>query len=394
MTSRAVTTSRHPRALALFCFLPVLLVSPLLAAQPSEKELKQEELRKLQATIATLRSDIGTVRNRYDEVRAELGNTERAISQISRDLNNTRSALKGAQRKLGQLRREQAALQASVATQRDYLANQIRAAYTTGRQEYLKLLLNQQDPATVGRMLVYYDFLNRARSERIAKLQVDLARLDKLTSEIEAQTQELAGLERQQSKEQAQLTDRYQQREQLMARLKREIRDKDSRLNQLVSDERELHVLINALAEALADIPVAPESHKPFDKLRGLLTWPIRGKLLARYGEQRRSGDNRWSGILISAREGSEVRAVSHGRIAFADWLRGYGMLIIIDHGGGYMSLYGHNQSLYKEVGDWVEKGEVIATVGASGGQDQSGLYFEIRADGKPSDPQRWLSRR
>ena len=183
------------------------------------------------------------------------------------------------------------------------------------------------------------------------------------------------------------------ERKKVVRSLKAEIKSKGQQLDGLLADEQELKSLLQALTEALSDIPAAPGDHKPFAKLKGKLKWPTSGRRLKAYGESRRIGSLRWQGVVIAGKEGQEVKAVSHGRVAYADWLRGYGLLLIIDHGDGYMTLYGHNQSLFREVGDWVEKGEVIAAVGNSGGIDNHALYFEIRKDGKPTDPIRWCRR-
>jgi septal ring factor EnvC (AmiA/AmiB activator) len=374
----------------------LLLVLPLLLALPaaaSERQAKEAELKQLRAHIGKLQQELESVRGRYDSLRGELRRTERKIGQLSRKLKELTEQLKHKEKNLAGLKQKAHELQLTIAEHRHHLGGQIRASYAMGRQEYLKILLNQESPATVGRMITYYDYLNKARSERIHQLNKTLVELEQVRAEVEAETARLRVLREQRKHEKAALDASKRDRQKVVAKLQNEIQDKDQRLGGMLRDEEELKSLIKALSEALEDIPAEPGNRKPFAKLKGKLKWPTRGRVVASYGSPRKLGKLTWQGVMIGADSGQEVRSVSHGRVAFADWLRGYGLLIIIDHGDGYMSLYGHNQSLYRETGDWVEAGEVIATVGDSGGLDRAGLYFEIRKNGKPSDPVRWCRR-
>jgi septal ring factor EnvC (AmiA/AmiB activator) len=368
----------------------LLATSPLVAG---ERAAKEAELKQLRQQIASLQQQLQQVRGRYDELRNELRSTERRIGRLSRNIRQLDGDLAQRHKRLDALRVEEGDLQSSVAEQRDYLAGQVRAAYATGRQEYLKILLNQESPATVGRVVTYYDYLNKARSERIASLGKTINELERVRSEVEAETRKLRELREQRGREKRALEQSRRKREQVVKKLKNEISNKDQRLAGMRRDEKQLKELIRALADALADIPAEPGNRKPFASLKGKLKWPASGPLLVSYGSPRTLGKLRWQGVMIGADQGQEVQAISHGRVAFADWLRGYGLLIIIDHGDGYMSLYGHNQSLYKETGDWIEAGEVIASVGDSGGVSKPGLYFEIRREGRPTDPVRWCRR-
>ncbi|HIP52713.1 MAG TPA: hypothetical protein EYH03_01700, partial [Chromatiales bacterium] len=259
-----------------------------------------------------------------------------------------------------------------------------------GGQQRIKLLLNQQEPDAVSRMMVYYDYLNRARSQRLSELQDELARLDEIEKEITAETTRLTELEEIHKAEQQHFKHSRQERKKLIALLNQDIRSKGGRLEELRQDEKRLQRLIDRLQQTLADIPVNVEESPPFAKRAGKLAWPVKGRLAIRFGAPRKLGKLRWEGVFISAREGREVKAIHHGRVAFADWLRGYGLLIIVDHGDDYMTLYGHNQVLFRETGEWVAPGEVIALAGESGGQSRSGVYFGIRHKGKPVDPIRW----
>jgi septal ring factor EnvC (AmiA/AmiB activator) len=377
-------------------YRPVLLLALLLLAGPAlagERQAKEAELKQLRAQIAALQRELDSVRGRYDTLRGELRRTERRIGTLSRKLKELDGELHTRQEKLDTLHGRERTLQRSVAEQREHLGGQIRASYAMGRQEYLKILLNQQSPSTVGRMLTYYDYLNKARSERIEQLNTTLRELERVRAEVEAQTARLRALRDERAQERQALDASRRERKRVITQLREQLQDKGQRLSGMQRDEAQLKSLIQALSEALADIPSEPGNRKPFNTLKGKLQWPASGPLVVSYGSPRKLGKLTWQGVMIGADSGQEVRAVSHGRVAFADWLRGYGLLIILDHGDGFMSLYGHNQSLYRETGDWVEPGEVIATVGDSGGLDRSGLYFEIRKDGKPSDPVRWCRR-
>lgn len=384
---------------ALLLLLPALSLAsgtiqrnPPPAERSATRQAKETELLQLRERIAALRGDLNKVRTRYDSLREELRGVEQAVARISQELRDLDDRLVEQSRRLGALQKRRTDLEGSIAQQRRYLEQQIRAAYAMGRQEYLKILLNQEDPATLGRALTYYDYLNRARSERITALLETVQQLEGVRREIEAENSRLAQLREQQRLRKVELEKNQAARSGLLAQLEEELNSKDRRLKGLLADEKELEGLILALAQALEDIPAEPGNHKPFAQMRGKLPWPVRGRIVESFGSTR-LGSLRWQGVVIGAKEGLPVRAVSHGRVAYADWLRGYGYLLILDHGDGFMSLYGHNQTLHKEVGDWVSAGETIASIGSSGGNERSGVYFEIRRNGKPQDPARWCRR-
>jgi len=350
----------------------------------------EQALSQVRERIERLRKDIEKTQTQHDSVRTELRDIERQISKLLGVLKQLNRQLAGQQRKLRDLHQQRKQLQAELATQHHLLARQVEAAFMIGRQEYLKLLLNQEDPAAVGRTMTYYDYFNRARAKRIAATRATLKQLQGVEQEITAQTEALNQTRQQQLDKKTALEKTSGERAVIVAKLQSQLDSKAQELKRLVEDERRLQDLVSRLDQAIPDILTAPGSHKPFSQLRGKLMWPTRGRLQVTFGTRRSGSRLKWNGVLIRASEGREVRAVSHGRVAYADWLRGYGLLMIIDHGNGYMSLYGHNQALYKETGEWVEAGEVIASVGKSGGQTQAGLYFEIRHNGKPTDPARW----
>ncbi len=253
--------------------------------------------------------------------------------------------------------------------------------------------MNQESPAAAGRVTTYYDYFNRARSRHIEKSLAIIAKLETVEEGIRQQREKLQSLHRQESANKQKLEKDFRQRKQVLTNLKQEIHSKDKRLAQLVEDEHQLQQLLRSLDRELNDILMGEDNGLSFARQRGKLVWPVRGEVERLFGKSRHAGKLRWNGVLIDSRAGDTVYAVARGRVAYADWLRGYGLLMIIDHGDGYMSLYGHNQGLIKEVGDWVEANEAIAVVGNSGGQDQAALYFEIRHNGKPTNPAYWCRR-
>lgn len=355
----------------------------------AERESKAKELGHLQQQIKSITEDQQQVRDQYDAVQKELRKTEQAINRSLKKIKKSNRKLAQQHKKLKVLLKEQAKLQATVTKHKGLLAQQIRAAYMTGKQAYIKLLLNQQDPATMGRVMKYYDYLNQARKQQIDRALETLHALEVVGEEIKQKTDKIKKIKNKQLVEKEALQSEKQKRTIIISRLSNSIQSKQQALNQLKSNEHDLKMLL----EAIVDILTAPEQHKPFKSYRGKMTWPVKGRVQKVFGKLRSNSKVKWNGVMINAREGRGVRAVARGRVVYADWLRGYGLLIILDHGDGYMSLYGHNQSLAMEVGDWVEINQVIASVGMSGGQKKSALYFEIRKNGKPSNPAKWCTR-
>ena len=373
-------------------FLFALTLSALLglgAPNPAHATDNSAQLEQLRAQIRSLRDELQSDKQRKQSLQAWLRNTEKRLGKLAALLRALERQIAANKRELANLQQQRGGLQASLQGQRVALAQQVRAAYATGRQEYLKILLNQQDPAAVARTLTYYDYYNRARLEQIRKIDANLQELATVEKKISDKTAQLEQNRLEQVEEQRQRERTRDERAEVLAKLSQDIQAKGERLAQMLEDERRLQGIIDRIADQALDAPEL-SSGQPFAQLRGQLIWPAQGRLSVRFGAARHIGELKWQGVLISSHEGNDVRAISHGRVAFSDWLRGFGLLTIIDHGDGYMSLYGGNQSLYKEVGDWVEAGEVIAAVGNSGGREQTGLYFEIRHNGTPTDPLKW----
>ena len=273
----------------------------------------------------------------------------------------------------------------------DQLAEQIRASYRLDSQSRLKLILNQDSPAQLGRMLAYYDYINRAQLVKISGLREALTTLETMQQSIDQELSRLAMVQTEQQSVMDQLDQQRKRRKTLLVELDERIDDEESQLRELERNQQDLETLLERLTYVLADIPADLGKHLGVARQKGRIPMPVSGPVRHAFG-QSRGGGLHWQGWLIAAVAGSEVSAVAYGRVAFADWLRGYDLLIIIDHGEGFMSLYGHNESLLYEAGDWVEPGEIISVVGVRTGNDQ-GLYFELRKNGKSVDPAAWLAR-
>lgn len=354
-----------------------------------KKQQTQQQLEQVKQQISQLQKRLDSKRKEYGSATQSLKKTEQRINSAAKILRATQNQIAREKKKLNDNQQQETALQKKKQKHQTILAQQLRSAYSTGRQEYLKLLLNQEQPEKLGRILSYYDYLNKARTQSIRELGETIVQLEQVRTDIQENIKELAILESSQKKEQQRLLGLKEQRKKEVALLARSIASQDKKLSNLRENEEELSSLLQQMQRALQEI-FKQQNLEGLGKMKGQLTWPIKGRMLLNYGE-RINRDIRSNGIRISAPEGKEVAAVFHGRVVFSDWLRGFGLLVIVDHGKGYMSLYGNNQSLFKEVGDWVEAGEMIATVGQSGGKQSPGLYFEIRHQGKAHNPMQWI---
>lgn len=352
---------------------------------------EQERLQDVRRQIDQLRGTLSGTRDQHSRLRDELRASEVEIGTISRALKSLDTDKRTKTAELARLQERRRDAGTALEKQREALRQQIIAAYRMGREGQMKIIFNQQDPAQLGRMLTYYDRLNRARAERIGAIRSGLEQIEELERSMTAEQTALLSLRTERSKQMDALAETRQTRRLTLTRLESDIKSQEQKLASLVQDERTLSELVNRLREAFRDMPVDLPDNVPFASLKGRLPWPVQGKVAARFGSSRQAGEKlTWHGMLLDADAGVEVRSIYNGRVVFADWMRGFGLLVIVDHGGGYMSLYGHNESLYKEVGDTVRKGETIATVGDSGGRGRAGLYFEIRHNGVPDNPVAW----
>jgi len=379
-------------ALTVIAFLSIALSQPLFADE--SMLAKEQKLNQLKVKIRELRNTLTSSTNKKNRLQYQLQKSETEIGRISRSLTQFSTKLKQHKQKLKTLQQEKKDKSDKLQQHQQLLAQQIRASYAMGTQGYARILLNQKDPSAIGRTLVYYDYLNQSRTDNIKAIDKRIERLSLLEREIQQKQQQIKQAQQREKTAKKTLEEKRHSRQQILKNIKKDIKNQAQRLTLLIEARKDLEQLLSSLSEALADIPADAGDIRPFHQLKGRLHPPARGQIKNHFGKRREGGSLKWQGLTISAQTGTQVHAVHHGRIAFSNWLRGFGQLLIIDHGDGYMSLYGHNESLIKDVGEWVETGEEIATVGESGGQSMSGLYFEIRKNGKPLNPRRWLARK
>ncbi|MDH3978247.1 MAG: peptidoglycan DD-metalloendopeptidase family protein [Gammaproteobacteria bacterium] len=367
-------------------------VLPLPAsAQPQNAAEAEQDLIDLQKRLKQMERELGEQAKQRTQTQQDLQQAEKKESSV-------RSRLKGLKADISSTRKKLAALESEAEESRDRLSvsvsdleEELRRAYIAGREDWLRSVLSQKDPVLIGRQLVYSSYLAKERNELTMKIRGELADLDITMAELAQEKERLSTI---QEKEQARLSDLAQVREkraQTLSVINEQIASSGEEIEQLRLQAAERQALVDELTQALTSLPVGDS--EPFAKAKGRLEWPAKGKISKRFGASRAGGRLRWDGVLIAAQAGREVQAVYNGRVVYADWLPGMGLLVIMDHGSGYLSLYGHNQDVVAEVGDWVSPGMVIAHVGDSGGQATPGLYFEIRKDGKPLDPALWVGR-
>ena len=356
--------------------------------QASEQETRAR-LERLQRDIKEINAEISRDNKRKSKLQEQLRQAEVELGELQRDITANQRAVAASEAELDGLQAQREELEEARNAQQARIALELKTAWQMGQQGQVKVLLNQEDPHTVARAMAYYQYFFRARNELVGQYRETLEDLRVLEERIAGTLDQLAAQQAELEQQQAQLVTAQAAREATVASLSTSIESKAEKLKQLEQDRKELEKLLEAIARAVADLEV-PEHYQPFKAARGKMPWPLAAKRVNNFGRPRNEGKMRWQGVTIPAREGSKVNAIHHGRVVYADWLRGSGLLLIIDHGDGYMSLYAHNQSLLREVGEWVKAGTPISTVGNSGGQEQAALYFEIRHQGKPVNPASW----
>lgn len=430
--------------LALTC-----LLNPAFA---DERAQTQQQLDAARKDVTELKKRLGELQQEKSGVQKDLRGTETEMGKLEKQVEALQKEQKKTESELQRLDQEKKKLQSARVEQQRLIAIQARAAYQSGREEYLKLLLNQQNPEKFARTLTYYDYLSQARLAQLHGFNETLRQLANVEKDIDLQQAQLLVQRSTLDSQREELDKVRQERQQALAKLNQDVKARDQKLQTRQQEQADLANVLKTIEETLArqareaeearqkaliaqqeaekqrqreeqaralaknssskksaeDDDEAPAKRPvkapgvlvssagvsyggPFAEARGKLPWPVDGRLLARFGETR--GDDartKWDGVMISAAAGSQVHAVHGGRVVFADWLRGAGLLVILDHGNGFLSLYGHNQSLLKDAGDIVKAGEAISTVGSSGGQDTPALYFAIRQQGRPSDPAQW----
>jgi len=353
---------------------------------------KEAELEQLRTRISGVKNELDTIRGKRSKLQTRLENTEKEIGRITVELHRLDSEINRSREHLQELASRKQSRLADLQRMQAALAHDMRSAYAMGKQEQVKLLLGQQDPAAVGRMMSYQRYFSNARTERLLGLQSLLEELATLETEAAVQQAGLEALRTGKQESAHRLEQEQGRRKTVLDNLRAGLEKKADELAALERDKQRLQDLITSLQQVLTDIPPAAGEYSSLQSAKGRLSWPVAGRIHTAYGARPGKGKPKSRGVLVSAPDGTEVHAIHKGRVAFADWLRGFGLLLIIDHGNGYMSLYGHNRGLFKQPGDRVETGETIAIVGNSGGGQRAGLYLELRKDGQPINPAPWFA--
>ena len=366
-----------------------LLCGSLSAAPEADRKKTEAELQAIKAQIGRIASQVNRDQLERDRLARELRAAELSVGSAREGLERVKSEHAQRTARRSALAQDQHRHEVDLASARQDLATELRAAYLISTVEPLKLLLNQQDPAHAGRLFVYYSYFGRAHAREIDRVNAELGALGRLDQALAAEEAHLQELE---SERHAQLSEFEQarlQRSQVLANLQIESRNHVQSLERLQRQKAGLEKLLHDLERVVPSYPA--NGQDAFARLRGKLAWPVSGRVIAHFGDTR-AGGIKWDGLRITTERGSPVRAISDGRVIYADWLAGLGLLAIVDHGSGYLSLYGHNERLLKGAGDRVAAGEPIAAAGDSGGEDSPELYFEIRRAGKPIDPRPWFA--
>ncbi len=383
------STRLHPAAAAL---LLVLLgaATGVASAQPDE----EQQLQNLRARIETLSESIRARQAERDSLSDELRASELRLASLRGELARIDGELANTRDTLAGLERERAAQERDIAAQRELLARQARASFRLLRVNYLRVLLSQRDPAMLARARAYHRYISQARAAQIRALREQVNAVLRLQAETSERREHLAGLQASRAAALAELERGRAERAAALARIEADLGASSKRLERLQRDASALAELITRLQHEMAELKIEDVETLSFAEQRGKLPWPASGGIGHAFGSPRGDSVLSWQGVVIRAERGTPVRAISRGRVAYADWLRGFGLMVIVDHGDGYMSLYAHNDTLARETGDWVNAGDVLGTVGDSGGLDATGLYFEIRKAGAPQNPLRWLAKR
>ena len=393
--------------LALAVALSLSCLAPLAAPTPRDAAASEQRLRSLRSRIEKLQADLAAKEESRGEARDRLRESDRAMTEAHRALFELRQKRSALEQELGSIEAREARARDALGKQQALAAKLLRMQYVQGSTDRLRLLLEGRDPAEAARHLQYYGYIQRARADLITGLKREEQELAALQADAKARRDQLAQNEAAQAVESRRIEKQRAARSAVVAKLAADISRNRRTIGQLKRDEARLARLVDEIARALAErskekakggeavdrVADASLASKPFKSLKGKLRLPVRGRLMNRYGERREDSGTTWKGLFIRAVTGETVHAVADGLVVYAAWLRGFGNLLILDHGGGYMSLYAYNEGLVRKVGEKVRAGDPIANVGASGGSADSGLYFELRRDGKPFDPLKWTAR-
>lgn len=350
------------------------------------------KLKKLRTEIAHLQAQEALDLKRKHRIEAQLSGLEKRIAKTSQALRKLETRIDMLDQRRKDLRIETSQAQGKAAVARKGLDAALRAAFILGREPELKLALNGNDPGKVARLLGYYGYYSKARAQHLMTLTHTLEQYQSLQQKLSETASELSQTKQQRQHSLDELRKTRRSRRAVIARLDHDIASKHDRAERLRRAAERLGKLVDSVSRDLADVPLGMLDEVDFAKLRGRLPWPVAGRLVSRYGSSRATGNLTWEAVRIAAPMGTAIHAIAYGRVAYAGWLPYYGLVLMIDHGAGYLTVYGHNETIYKQVGDWVKPGELVASVGSSGGQNKSMLYFQIRYRGRTLDPEHWCA--
>jgi septal ring factor EnvC (AmiA/AmiB activator) len=357
-------------------------------AQYDEGETR-EKLEELEADIKSITEEMSDASSRQTELQQQLRQAEVELGTLQRQISENQQALESGAKELVTLQEKGAQLAQARDKQQARIAQELKTAWQMGRQGEIKILLNQENPHTVARSLGYYRYFFKARNTLLEEYRETLRELAELQQRIDSTQADLAARGETLKQQLTDLNAAQANRKLAMEELNTSISSISAQLKQKEQDRKQLEEVLRAIEEAVVELEL-PSNFASFQSAKSQMPWPVEGKPSNHFDRPRNDGKMRWQGVTIPAKEGTTVKAIHHGRVVYADWLRGSGLLLIVDHGDGYMSLYAHNESLLREVGEWVTVGTPISTVGNSGGEEQSALYFEIRHNGKPTNPANW----
>lgn len=360
-------------------------------AQLSTATAQKEKLAELQAELRARQQVLENNKASAQELENVLKKSELEIAKVAKALSTTRQALQNVEQEQSKLEEEQEGLKAAIRNQQSLLSSQLKSAFMAGHYDYAKMLFYQDDARTFERIITYYQYVAKARQEEIESFRSNVARLEEVNAELDEKAQSLLALTEEQEGQRAVLITRQDDRKTTLKKINKTIASENQKIASLQADEQALKEAIEAAQIAAERAAREAEfSMNGLVKLKGKMSAPVKGRIRNLFGT-RRQGQVSWKGIVIDGAEGDPVNSIAPGRVLYADWLRGFGLVAIVDHGEGYMSVYGHNQALLKQAGDDVRQGERIALVGRSGGQEYPNLYFEIRHKGKALNPRAWL---
>ena len=376
------------KKLSVYTLIPPLLLMLTSIGVVAKNTQPTTKIRKLSTQINELKQRLSNAKDKKATIIEELRSTEVAIGKQSVNLKNTSSDLLKQQTILKKLKADEESQQGLLQSHQNLLSQTLRSAYQLGNHDYLKLLLNQQDPNTMGRMMIYYSYINRERINIIKQLDSTLQKVHENKIAIESHTEQLKVLVKQQNQEKQQLEQKKSYRTKIIAALSQDIQSKQQKIGELTKNKMALERVLVKLNKKKS----MTAAKRPFSRMKGKLPWPVLGKITYEFAAPVADSTLKYNGVFIKAKEGLAISAIYPGKVVFANWLRGFGLLIIIEHADGYMTLYAHNHSLYKTLGESVQAGDVVASVGHSGGNWQNGLYFEIRHNAKLINPQQWCT--